>query len=233
MVRGSWLLRGIATGTIFVTVILGLLAFFDVHELLLQQLRVIEAQGNVALLLFILLMALVVFFLLPGIFFTTGAGLVFGVAEGTVAVVLGTTLGAVLAFLTARYLAGARAARYLSAHPKLRVLSAELTRSGWKIVLLIRLVPFFPSKLANYFFGLTKVSLRDFTVGTLVGIIPLSLHNVYLGSVAADLALLGTKRTPIGWALYIGGFIATIAVVAYLGRLAHRALAEDESQGIA
>ena len=37
---------------------------------------------------------LVVVFLLPGVLFTTGAGFVFGVVEGSIVVLLGTTLGA-------------------------------------------------------------------------------------------------------------------------------------------
>jgi len=39
--------------------------------------------------------------------FTTGVGFVFGVAKGTLCVVLGTTLGATLAFLIARHCFGA------------------------------------------------------------------------------------------------------------------------------
>ncbi len=233
MADGSWLLSGIATGTIFVAGIVALLVFFDVHEELVRFLLWLESQGTAGLLLFALIMALVVLFLLPGALFTTGAGFVFGVVAGTIAVVLGTTLGAVLAFLAARYVVGARAARYLSTHSKLRVVSEDLTRSGWKAALLIRLVPFFPSKLANYFFGLTQISLRDFAGGTLVGIIPLSLHNVYLGSIAADITAAGTfgaERGPIAWALYAGGFIATLAAVLYFGRLAQRALASHEHQ---
>jgi len=66
--------------------------------------------------------------------------------------------------------------------------------------MLSRLVPFFPFKLSNYFFGLTRFSLRGLVFGTLVGIIPFSVHNVYLGAIAADLATLGTRtahRTPL------------------------------------
>jgi hypothetical protein len=40
-------------------------------------------------------------------------------------------------------------------HARLRVVSEELTPHGWKIVLLTRLIPFFPGKISNYFFGLT------------------------------------------------------------------------------
>jgi uncharacterized membrane protein YdjX (TVP38/TMEM64 family) len=147
-------------------------------------------------------------------------------------VVLGTTLGAVMAFLIARYTFGERAALYVRAHARIRVVSDEMTPHGWKIVLLTRLVPFFPSKLANYFFGLTRFSLRGYTVASLVGFIPFSVHNVYLGSIAADVATLGERhasRTPAQWALYAAGFVITVVAVVYISRLARRALARYEA----
>jgi uncharacterized membrane protein YdjX (TVP38/TMEM64 family) len=230
----SW---SIAIGVLCMAAVLAVLIYYDAHEQVLWLLQWLDAQGAWALLLFTLVMALVVVLVLPGVMFTTGAGFVFGVAQGTLCVVLGTTLGATLAFLIARYLFGARARRFILSHARLRLVSEELTPQGWKIVLLTRLVPFFPFKLSNYFFGLTRFSLRGFVFGTIVGIIPFSLHNVYLGSIAADLATLGARnseRTPLEWALYGGGFVATIAAVVYLNRLARRALARytgDNRQG--
>ncbi len=229
MIRGASPVWSIAVSVLFVAAILGVLIYFDAHEQVLLLLEWLDAQGAWGPLLFILVMTLVVVLVLPGVLFTTGAGFVFGVVEGTVYVVLGTTLGATLAFLIARYLFGARATHFILAHAKLKLVSEELTPQGWKIVLLTRLVPFFPFKLSNYFFGLTRFSLRGFVLGSFAGVIPFSLHNVYLGSIAADIATLGARsaeRTPLQWALYGAGFLATIAAVIYISRLARRALAK-------
>lgn len=228
---------GIAISILFVAIVLAVLVYFGAQKHVLHLLEWLDAQGAWAPFLFTLAMAMVVVFLVPGIMFTTGAGFVFGVVEGTICVVLGTTIGAVLAFLIARHLFGEKATRYVLAHSKLRTVSEELAPRGWKLVMLTRLVPFFPFKLSNYFFGLTPFSLRGFTLGTFVGIIPFSLHNVYLGSIAADLATLGTRqadRTSLEWALYAAGFMATIVLVIYLNRLARQALArytQEEQQG--
>lgn len=229
MIRGASPVWNIAASVLFVAAVLGVLIYLDTHQQVLQLLEWVDAQGAWAPLLFILVMTLVVVLVLPGVMFTTGAGFVFGVVEGTVYVVLGTTLGATLAFLIARHLFGARAARFILAHARLKLVSEELTPQDWKIVLLTRLVPFFPFKLSNYFFGLTHFSLRGFVFGTFAGIIPFSLHNVYLGSIAADIATLGARsaeRTPLEWAFYGAGFLATIALLVYLTRLARRALAK-------
>jgi uncharacterized membrane protein YdjX (TVP38/TMEM64 family) len=120
------------------------------------------------------------------------------------------------------------------ARAKLQVVSEELTPHGWKIVLLTRLIPFFPSKISNYFFGLTQFSLSGFVGGSLLGFIPYSVHNVYLGSIAADITALGARnldRTPLEWVLYGAGFIATVVTVIYLSRLARRALSRYTDSG--
>lgn len=234
MIRRMSPVWSIAASVLLVAAVLGVLIYFDAHQEVLRLLEWLDAQGAWAPLLFILVMALVVVLVLPGVMFTTGAGFVFGVVEGTLYVVLGTTLGATLAFLMARHLFGARAARFVRAHARLRLVSEELAPQGWKIVALTRLVPFFPFKISNYFFGLTRFSLRGFVSGTFVGIIPFSLHNVYLGSIAADIATLGARnaeRTPLEWALYGAGLLATIALLIYLNRLARRALAQYTAEG--
>jgi uncharacterized membrane protein YdjX (TVP38/TMEM64 family) len=219
----------IAASTAFVAVLLGTLFLFDAHKHVLSLLTWIEAKGAWGPLLFIALMALVVVLVLPGVLFTTGAGFVFGVAAGSLYVVVGTTIGAAVSFLIARHLFSRRVARFVLRRARLRLVSEELARHGWKIVLLTRLVPFFPFKLSNYFFGLTRFSLRGFVGGTLLGIIPFSVHNAYLGSLAADVATVGQRHgewSAVQWAIYGLGFVATLVSVLYLNRLARRALAK-------
>lgn len=227
-------LWGIAASILFVATLLAVLVWLGVHEQVLQLLQWFEAQGAWAPVLFILLMATVVLLVLPGVLLTTGAGFVFGVVEGSLYVIVGTTLGATLAFLIARHLFGPRAREFIMARTHLRLVSDELTPQGWKIVLLTRLIPFFPSKISNYFFGLTSFSLRGYLGGSLLGFIPFSVHSVYLGSLAADITTLGarhTERSALEWGLYGAGFVATVIAVIYLNRLARRALDRYREEG--
>lgn len=226
--RKPALIWSIVGSTLAVAAVVAVLFYLDVHEEVLRLLEWFDHQEGWLPALFILVMALVVVLLLPGLPFTTGAGFVFGVVEGSVYVVLGTTLGASIAFLVARYLFGRRARDYVRAHGKLRFASEEFAPVAWRIVMLTRLVPFFPFKLSNYLFGLTPCPLRGFAGGTFLGIIPFSVHNVYLGSIAANMATLGERhvgRGALEWTLYGTGFLAIIALILYLNRIARRALA--------
>lgn len=211
-----------------VGLIVGLLYAFGVHQQVVELLRWVDGQGAWAAVMFVGLMAAAMVFLLPGVLLTTGAGFVFGLLEGTIYVVVGTTIGSAIAFLIARHWLGDHAHVYIRDRAKLSMVSNEMAPHGWKIVLLTRLIPFFPGKLSNFLFGLTNFKFSGFVAGTFLGVIPFSIHNVYLGSLAADLSTLGVResgRSPLEWAIYGAGFVGTVLAVVFLNRLARRALA--------
>lgn len=227
---GSWKTSPIlwmALSIISVFAIVGVLYALGVHRQVLDLLHWVDRQGAWAAIMFIAIMALAMVLLLPGVLLTTGAGFVFGVVEGTTYVVVGTTLGAAVAFLIARYFLGEQTHIYIQNRVGLLAVSREMAPHGWKIVLLTRLIPFFPGKLSNFLFGLTNFSFGGFVAGTSIGVIPFSLHNVYLGSLAADLSTLGAResaRTPLEWSIYGAGFVGTVVAVVVFNRLARRAL---------
>lgn len=225
-------IAAIAASALAVAALVAVLVWLDVDEQLLQVLRWIDGQGVLSVFWFVLIMAAAVVLLLPGVLLTTGAGFVFGVIEGTAYVVIGTTLGACLAFLLARYGAGDRLRAWIRRNARFYSVTREMEQHDFQVVLLTRLIPFFPGKLSNYYFGLTGFSFRGYTLGTLLGLVPFSLHNVYLGSLAADLVTVNARdygRTPLEWAIYGIGFVATVVAVIYLNRLARRALARYEA----
>lgn len=226
-------MAGIIGSILIVGVILAVLVYFDVHLKLVELLEWIDQQGAMAAVFFISVMAMVVFFLLPGVFFTIGAGYVFGIAKGVTYVVVGSTLGAALAFLAARYLFGEKARNFIMQRSKLNAVNDEITKHDFKVVLLTRLIPFFPGKLSNYFFGLTHFRFWHYVAATALGFIPFTLNNVYIGSLISDLSELGSgglARSPVQWAMYGFGFLATVFAILYFNRLAKRALSEYTSE---
>lgn len=226
------LIKSILIGIGVVAIVLLIMLFLDIDKQILSTLQWLDSQGIWALFWFVLILALVVILVLPGVLFTTGAGFVFGITKGTVGVVIGTTVGACLAFLIARHLLGQRLKQYILANNRLDLISEDISARGFKIVLLTRLIPFFPGKLSNYLFGLTAMPLRDFAIASLLGFIPFSLHNAYLGALAADIATLGSRhaeRTALEWTVYGIGFVITVGIVLYLHHWANRLLTEDSN----
>ncbi|AZZ92002.1 TVP38/TMEM64 family protein [Hahella sp. KA22] len=233
MTRGLSLKTSMILGIVGVTVIVALLYAFDVHRDIVHLLEWMNRQGPAAGAIFVALMATAVVVLAPGVFFTTGAGFVFGVVMGSIYVIVGTALGSIAAFVIARRGFGEKATAYVRSHAKIRLIDAEVSHQGWKLVMLTRLVPLFPFKVSNYLFGLSRFSLKDFAIGNTIGILPYSVHNVYVGSLAADALSVSAgvaQRSPWQWAMYLGGFAALAVFLVYLNRMAKRILATYELQ---
>lgn len=195
-----------------------------------QVLSQIQQQGAVGVLAFVVLYVVATVAFIPGSLLTLGAGVVYGVVQGSCYVFIGASLGAILAFLVGRYIARDWVAKKIHANSKFEAIDEAVKQEGFKIVLLTRLSPVFPFNLLNYAFGITAVSLRDYALGC-VGMIPFTILYVYVGSLAGSLASLDTSTesaTPVlQWTLRGIGFAATIAVTLYITRLARKALAES------
>lgn len=188
----------------------------------------VQAQGIWGSLVFIGLYVVVTVAFLPASLVTLGAGVIFGVVQGTFLVFIGAMLGATAAFIIGRFVARERVAKLIAGNARFAAINEAIGREGRKIIFLIRLSPAFPFNVLNYALGLTPVSLSDYVLGT-TGILPGTLMYVYLGSLAGDLAMLGSSEQPTNatviWAIRIIGFIATVAVTVYVTRVARQALA--------
>jgi uncharacterized membrane protein YdjX (TVP38/TMEM64 family) len=123
---------------------------------------------------------------LPGLPITLAGGVLFGPVWGVVYTSIGSTCGAGLVFLVARYLARDWVARKL-AGTRLMSLDEKVARHGWKIVAVSRLVPVFSFSLLNYAFGLTQISFWPYLAATFVGMLPLTIAYVYFSSNILDL----------------------------------------------
>lgn len=214
---------------LLLAVLLVAMHFLGIQDLLRSALDWVGGLGAWGMAIFVLLYILATVLFLPGSILTLGAGALFGVFKGAILVSISATLGATAAFLVGRYLARDWVAKRISGNPRFQAVDQAVAREGWKIVGLTRLSPVFPFNLLNYAFGVTKVSLRDYFWATWVGMIPGGVMYVYLGSLAGDLALLGTEnhsRSPFEWGLYLVGLAATVAVTIFVTRLARAALAK-------
>ena len=183
--------------------------------------------------LFIPLYALWVTLLLPGVWASMLAGALYGTWWGSVLVFVGACLGAEATFVLGRHWLRDWAQKRLASIPKLQAVERGVSREGLKLVLLTRLSPAFPFSLLNLAYGLSDVSLRDYSLG-LLGILPGTVLFCALGALAGDVARFGDvlagEASPGAWALRVVGVVATIAAVWLVGRAAQRALQAEGTQ---
>lgn len=205
---------------------------FNPQAILRNALQWIDSLGTVGAIAFIALYIIATVAFFPGSILTLGAGVIFGAVWGSLYVFIGATLGATAAFLVGRYLARGWVAGKIADNKKFAAIDQAVGREGLKIVLLTRLSPIFPFNLLNYAFGITRVSLKDYFIGS-VGMIPGTIMYVYIGSLAGNLAMIGSKAQPtnptLQWVIRILGLIATVAVTVYVTQIARKALEEKVS----
>jgi uncharacterized membrane protein YdjX (TVP38/TMEM64 family) len=150
---------------------------------------------------------------LPGAaILSLAAGAVFGVVMGTVYANIGATIGATLSFLVARYLF------HDTIHgkfgPRLEKINKELDNAGFNYLLFLRLVPLFPFFLINLAAGLTKIPLRTFFFGTMIGIIPGGFVFCNAGASLATINSVGEIISPrVLGSFALLGLFALIPVV--------------------
>lgn len=152
---------------------------------------------------------------LPGTLFALAGGALFGPFWGAFLNLLGATLGACLAFLIARYVAGDWAARM--SRGVLKRLLEGVAAEGWRFVAFVRLVPLFPFNLTNYALGLTRIGFLPYALASFVFMAPGAVAFAWLGH--AGRAALDGEEASIRYALLA---LALLAAIAFLPRLIRR-----------
>jgi uncharacterized membrane protein YdjX (TVP38/TMEM64 family) len=132
---------------------------------------------------------------LPGAaIMSLASGAIFGSIMGTVYANIAATIGATLAFLVTRYLL--RDVVLNKFGSKLEGMNRELETQGFNYLLFLRLVPVFPFFLINLAAGLTRLPLRTFFIGTMLGIIPGGFVYVNAGASLATIDSLSGIASP-------------------------------------
>jgi uncharacterized membrane protein YdjX (TVP38/TMEM64 family) len=157
---------------------------------------------------------------------TIAAGAIFGSVVGVIVVSIGSTIGASLAFLIARYFARNATEKWLSSRQTFKKIDNLTQKHGAIIVAIVRLVPLFPFNLVNYGFGLTNVRFWTYVVWSWLCMLPATILYV-VGTDAVIQAIVGKK---VPWTL-VGIAIGTGILLVVLVRVARKRLhAEKKSK---
>ena len=192
--------------------------WLPVKQYLAALLQAVRGAGPWGPVLLALAYVLTTVLLVPGSIITLGAGFLFGVPIGTVAVSVGSVAGASAAFGIGRTIARSWVEKKTAQNPRFRALDEAVGREGFKIVLLIRLSPVFPFVFTNYALALTSVRFRDFLLASWIGMLPGTVLYVYLGSTIKSLAEAasgsprgGTAQNVFFWfGLLVAGLVTVV-----------------------
>lgn len=154
------------------------LGYFQSRQAAIEAYRHTHPLGVAGL--FIAVYVLMAALSLPGAaLMTVIGGALFGLFWGTVLTSLASTLGAALAFLSARFLLRDTVQRRWG--PQLAAINTGVEREGAFYLFALRLVPIFPFFLINLLMGLTTIRTATFVWVSQIGMLPGTLVYVNAG----------------------------------------------------
>lgn len=181
--------------------------------------------GALGPVVYIMIYITAVIFAVPGSVITIMGGLLFGSLIGVVSVSIGSTIGAGLAFLVARYMARESIAARLAGNDKFEKLDRLTEQHGAIIVAITRLVPLFPFNLLNYGFGLTRVPFWTYVLWSWICMLPGTILYVVGTDVVAS--TISEGQLPLGLIVLLVGMLGLITVLVAQAR---KKLNSDEAE---
>ena len=206
-----------------VVVVIVLSYVFGIGERLAALRDWIHSLGSLGAVVFVLIYVGATVAALPGLTMTIAAGAIFGSVAGVIVVSIGSTIGASLAFLIARYFARDAAEKWLSSRETFKKLDDLTKKHGAVIVAIVRLVPLFPFNLLNYGLGLTNVRFWTYVLWSWLCMLPGTI--LYVVGTDAVIQAIVSKKVP--WTL-VGIVLGVGILLVVLVRFARKRLHEEK-----
>jgi uncharacterized membrane protein YdjX (TVP38/TMEM64 family) len=204
------------------------IALLPVGKVVVKLDQILDRLGPLAIIVFVLVYILDAVALGPAWLFALAAGLAFGLVRGVLIVWISATIAAGVAFLIARYLARHRVEKFARNNEKFEAVDRAIAKSGWKVVLMLRISPILPYTIANYLYGLTAIRFVPYMIATAIGILPMVAVYVSIGAAGREAALAsaGGHQSVTEWIVLGVGLLLTVGAGLLIARGAKRELAE-------
>ena len=157
------------------------------------------SYGDFAPLVFIILFTIVPLTLFPDALLAIAGGLIFGLYEGSIYIMIGAMCGATLSFYISRFY-GSWLKDKLK-NEKLIDIDKNIQKNGFLIIFLLRLVPLVPFDIISYSAGFSSIKYKDFILATFIGIIP---GVVVYANIGAESLNFGTNSFYLSIAFLLG-----------------------------
>lgn len=171
--------------------------------------------GGWAGLVYVGLFTLLPVFFFPVAVLALAGGVMFGLWWGSVYTFIGAVLNCTLMFFLARYTGRKQVESLIE--KKLSPLWQQRMEnlnsgSGFRLLIILRLIPAVPYNLINYAFGLSGMKYSAYILASAIGIIPGTFAFINIGDKALDMS------SPDFWTA-IGLLALLLAVTALLGKI--------------
>lgn len=108
----------------------------------------------------------------PAIIFSTANTLIFGIFWGIVLSVAAETVGVTFSFILLRFFFRETAQKIINKNKTLANIDKYSGKRGFAVMLIARMVPYFPSIMLNAIGALSAMRLSDYVIASLIGKFP-------------------------------------------------------------
>lgn len=118
---------------------------------------------------------------LPSIFVSTANGLLFGIVPGIIVSWLAETAGVIISFVLMRTILRSSAEKIIAKSKYLKKADDFSGKNGFKVMLILRAMPYFPSGILTALGAVSRISLKDYALANLIGKFPSTSLEVVIG----------------------------------------------------
>ena len=146
-----------------------------------------QGMGAIGYITYILIYILVAVFMFPASAITIVAGITFGSMLGGILALIGSTIGACVAFIIAKYVARDLIVSRFSENIIFKKIEKGVAENGTSFLILTRLVPIFPYNIQNYAYGVTKMKVGTFGLVSFITMAPGAIIYAFMaGEIATN-----------------------------------------------
>tara|TARA_Y100000589_G_scaffold52685_1_gene43884 strand:+ start:2162 stop:2767 length:606 start_codon:yes stop_codon:yes gene_type:complete len=167
-----------------------------------------------------------VLLILPASWLSLMAGFLYGPYLGSFIVFISAFIGASISFFLAKEYLVKKIILIINRFPKIKLLEKIINKGGLKLIILTRLSPLFPFSILNYFYGLNKVTYKDFSIGLLF-ILPGTYLYCALGSLSNNLDEIKNLRLNSNTITTIVSIVSTFLIVYFLSKYSNEVIKES------
>lgn len=157
------------------------------REFLFSAARWAETEPFLAAPLYFLFLIVAVVLMFPVWGVLMIAGYLFGAVWGGLLAWLAYQFGALLAFLFARTIGRNWVTNKFSGSENFQKFESNISKNGFKAILLMRGMLVFPTNLINLFAGISAIKKPSYIAATALGSIPLIVFYTFLGAKSSNL----------------------------------------------
>ncbi len=117
----------------------------------------------------------------PAMIFSAACTLIFGIVPGILLAWVAETVGAVISFVFFRTFLRNSAEDLIAKNQKLKDWDEKSESNGFRVMLIARIIPYFPAAALNALGALSKMSLRDYTLASFIGKFPATAIEAIIG----------------------------------------------------